>query len=59
MTIRLAIIDGPPLTRYGLRELIPQHPDIEIVAEGESAADAQKDHRDIAARCRDRGGHPA
>ena len=40
MPIRLAIIDGHTLTRYGLRELIAQHPDIEIAAECGSAADA-------------------
>ena len=40
MAIRLAIIDGHTLTRYGLRELIARHPDIEIVAECVSAADA-------------------
>jgi DNA-binding NarL/FixJ family response regulator len=38
--IRLAIVDGHTLTRYGLRELIAQHPDIEIVAECGSVADA-------------------
>jgi len=38
--IRLAIVDGQTLTRYGLRELIAQHPDIEIVAECQSAANA-------------------
>lgn len=40
MPIRLAIVDGHTLTRYGLRELIAQHPDIEIAAECGSAADA-------------------
>ena len=40
MAIRLAIIDGHTLTRYGLRELIAQHSDIEIVAECVSVADA-------------------
>jgi DNA-binding NarL/FixJ family response regulator len=40
MPIRLAIVDGHTLTRYGLRELIAQHPDIEIVAECQSAAEA-------------------
>jgi DNA-binding NarL/FixJ family response regulator len=40
MPIHLAIVDGQTLTRYGLRELIAQHPDIEIVTECQSAADA-------------------
>ncbi len=39
MPIRLAIADGQTLVRYGLRELTAQHPDIEIVAECESAAE--------------------
>src|SRR5258707_15766835 len=33
MTIRLAIGDGHTLTRYGLRQLVAEHADIEIVAE--------------------------
>ena len=41
MAIRLAIVDGHTLTRYGLRELIAQQPDIEVVAESMSAADAR------------------
>src|SRR6266568_988378 len=32
MTIRLAIVDGHTLTRYGLGQLVAQHADIEIVA---------------------------
>jgi DNA-binding NarL/FixJ family response regulator len=40
MTIRLAIVDGHALLRYGLRELASRHHDIEIVAECESAAQA-------------------
>jgi DNA-binding NarL/FixJ family response regulator len=40
MPIRLAVVDGHTLTRYGLRQLISAHPDIEIVAECASAADA-------------------
>lgn len=40
MPIRLGIVDGQTLTRYGLRELVSQHPDIEIVAECQSAAEA-------------------
>lgn len=38
MTIHLAIVDGHTLTRYGLRQLVAQHADIEIVAECDSAA---------------------
>jgi len=41
VAIRLAIVDGHTLTRYGLRELIAQQPDIEVVAESMSAADAR------------------
>jgi DNA-binding NarL/FixJ family response regulator len=40
MHIRLAIVDGHTLIRYGLRELAAQHPGIEIVAECSSMADA-------------------
>jgi len=43
MPIRLAIVDGHTLTRYGLRELIAQQPDIEIVAESSSAAAARSE----------------
>jgi DNA-binding NarL/FixJ family response regulator len=43
MPIRLAIVDGHTLTRYGLRELMSQQPDIEIVAESGSAAAARAD----------------
>ena len=39
MPIRLAIVDGQTLIRYGLRELVGHHSDIEIVAECQSAAD--------------------
>lgn len=39
MPIRLAIVDGQTLIRYGLRELVGHHADIEIVAECQSAAD--------------------
>ena len=42
MPINLAIIDGQTLIRYGLRELVAQHSDIEIVAECQSAADAPR-----------------
>jgi DNA-binding NarL/FixJ family response regulator len=40
MTIRLAIVDGHTLLRYGLRELASRHHDVEIVAECGSAAEA-------------------
>ena len=40
MPIRLAIVDGHTLTRYGLRELGGKQPDMEIVAECGSAAEA-------------------
>jgi DNA-binding NarL/FixJ family response regulator len=42
MPIRLAVIDGHTLTRYGLRELVARHSDIEIVAECQSAVDAPR-----------------
>ncbi len=38
--IRVAVIDGHTLTRYGLVGLVSQNPDLEIVAEIEFAADA-------------------
>jgi DNA-binding NarL/FixJ family response regulator len=40
MTIRLAIVDGHTLTRYGLRQLVAEHDDVEVVGECGSAADA-------------------
>jgi DNA-binding NarL/FixJ family response regulator len=40
MTIRLAVIESQTLVRYGLRELITRHSDVEIVAECVSAAQA-------------------
>ena len=40
MPIHLGIVDGQTLIRYGLHELVSQHPDIEIVAECQSAAEA-------------------
>jgi DNA-binding NarL/FixJ family response regulator len=40
MPIRLAIVDGHTLIRYGLSELVARHADIEIVAECRAAADA-------------------
>src|SRR5215471_581550 len=42
MPIRLAIIDANTLARYGLRGLVIQHSDIEIVAECRLAADAPR-----------------
>jgi DNA-binding NarL/FixJ family response regulator len=41
MPIHLAIVEGHTLIRYGLRELVAQHSDIEIVAECQSAAEAR------------------
>jgi DNA-binding NarL/FixJ family response regulator len=40
MHIRLAVVDGHTLIRYALRALAAQHPEIEIVAECGSAAEA-------------------
>jgi DNA-binding NarL/FixJ family response regulator len=40
MPIRLTIVDAHTLIRYGLRELLSHHPDIEIVAECAAAAEA-------------------
>jgi DNA-binding NarL/FixJ family response regulator len=40
MPIRTVVVDAHTLTRYGLSVLAEQHPDIEIVAETGSAADA-------------------
>jgi DNA-binding NarL/FixJ family response regulator len=40
MHIRLAVVDGHTLIRYGLRELAAQNPEIEIVAECSSMAEA-------------------
>lgn len=40
MTIRLGIVDGHTLVRYGLRQLLGQHDDIQVVAECKSAAEA-------------------
>ena len=42
MTIRLAIVDNHTLVRYGLRELVSLQPDIEVVAECASAAEATR-----------------
>lgn len=42
MTIRLAIVDNHTLVRYGLRELASRQPDIEVVAECASVAEATR-----------------
>lgn len=47
MTIRLAVIESQTLIRYGLRELIRHHADIEIVAECASAAEAPRMVRSV------------
>ncbi len=47
MTIRLAVIESQTLIRYGLRELIRRNPDIEIVAECASAAEAPRMVRSV------------
>ncbi|WP_436494783.1 response regulator [Actinokineospora sp. HUAS TT18] len=41
MSIRLAVVDGHTLTRFGLTGLVAQHPDIDIVAECGSVAEAR------------------
>jgi DNA-binding NarL/FixJ family response regulator len=43
MAIRLAIIESHTLVRYGLRDLVSRHPDIEIVAECASAAEVAQE----------------
>jgi DNA-binding NarL/FixJ family response regulator len=40
MPIRIVVVDGHTLTRYGFRELVAQQPDMEILAECGLAADA-------------------
>ena len=50
MTIRLAIIQSHTLVRYGLRELVSRHPDIEIVAE---CASVQEVRRELSTACPD------
>lgn len=40
MKIRVAIVDGHTLTRFGLRQLVREHPDIDIVGETDSVARA-------------------
>jgi DNA-binding NarL/FixJ family response regulator len=42
MAIRLVVIDGHTLTRYGLARLVDEQPDIEIVGETDTAAEAPK-----------------
>lgn len=42
MPIRLAVIDGHTLTRFGLGELVAQHDDMDVVAECESVATATR-----------------
>lgn len=42
MAIRLAVVESHTLVRYGLRELVSQHPDIEIVAECASVEEASR-----------------
>jgi len=42
MTIRLVVVENQALVRYALRELTSRHPDIEIVAECQSAAEARQ-----------------
>jgi DNA-binding NarL/FixJ family response regulator len=42
MPIRMTIIDGHTLVRYGLRELLSEQSDLEILAECASAADAAR-----------------
>lgn len=40
MPIRIVVVDGHTLTRYGFRELVARQPDMEIVAECDRAAEA-------------------
>lgn len=40
MAIRVVVVDGHTLTRYGLTTLAAAHPDLEVVAEASSAAEA-------------------
>jgi len=42
MPIRLAIVDGHTLIRYGLRELVLQHDDLEVVADCSTAAEVTR-----------------
>jgi DNA-binding NarL/FixJ family response regulator len=41
MSIRVAVIDGHPITRCGLTDLIGGQPDLELVGEAESMAAAR------------------
>ena len=49
MTIRLAIVDGQTLVRFGLRLICQQHPDIQIVAECSTAPEALRSLQQV--RC--------
>ncbi|MET8760938.1 response regulator transcription factor [Lentzea sp. NPDC004782] len=40
MAIRVVVVDGHTLTRYGLTTLAAAHPDLEVVAEASTAAEA-------------------
>lgn len=40
MAIRVVVVDGHTLTRYGLTTLAAAHPDLEVVAEANTAAEA-------------------
>src|SRR5687767_2349466 len=40
MAIRVVVVDGHTLTRFGLTTLAAAHPDLEVVAEAGSAAEA-------------------
>lgn len=40
MPIRVVVVDGHTMTRYGLGRLISEHPDIELAGEANSAAEA-------------------
>src|SRR5919197_1148965 len=42
MSIRIAVVDGHPLTRFGLSGLVAAHSDIEVVAEAGSLAEARR-----------------
>ncbi|NKE56524.1 response regulator transcription factor [Lentzea sp. PSKA42] len=40
MAIRVVVVDGHTLTRFGLTTLAAEHPDLEVVAEASTAAEA-------------------
>ncbi len=42
MAIRIVVIDGHTLTRHGLSCLVEEHPDLEIVGQAASVAEAEK-----------------